>query len=149
MRAYTETTFIPVKIYRTPDHLTVAAPMPGLQPEDIAVRITSSGWLQLRGDLRGDLKDVKEVLLNEWSVGGYYRELELPSVVNGALANVTYNNGVLVVAMPISSEIQPAELMLERTGQARGERVGHSGHVVEGEGQEDDETDFQLGMTEA
>lgn len=149
MRAYTETTFIPVKMYRSADHLTVAAPMPGLQPQDIAVRITSSGWLQLRGDIRGDLKDVKNVLLNEWSVGGYYRELELPNAVNGELTNVTYDNGVLVVAMPISQEFSPIELTLETTGRARGKWVGHSGHVAQEETLPDDETDMQLGMSGA
>jgi HSP20 family protein len=47
---------IPVKLYRTPDRLVVAAPMPGLRPEDVAVEVTEVGYLILHGNLRGALK---------------------------------------------------------------------------------------------
>ncbi len=60
---------IPVKMYRTAARLMVA-PMPGLQPDDILVEVTQEGHLLLQGELRGMLKDIKELLLDEWSVGG-------------------------------------------------------------------------------
>lgn len=120
----------PVKMYRTPQRLTVSAPMPGLEPSDIAVEVTSDGRLILVGQVRADLKDAKEVLLDEWRVGGYRRELALPNAVDGPLANVTYGNGVVVVALPLCDQTRPARLSLETIGQARGERVGNSGHPV-------------------
>jgi HSP20 family protein len=119
---------IPVKIYRTSDRLMVAAPMPGLEPEDILVEVTDNGRLILQGELRALLKDVKELLLDEWSVGGYYRELALGNAVNGEQANVTYGNGVLVVALPLSDRTRAARLVLDTIGPARGERVGNAGH---------------------
>ena len=119
---------VPVKVYRSSDRLMVAAPMPGLQPEDILVEITETGHLILQGDLRGLLKDIKELVLDEWSVGHYYRELPLPDAVNGTLANVTYGNGVLVVAMPISERTHAANLTLDTVGPAHGEHVGKAGH---------------------
>jgi HSP20 family protein len=60
---------IPVKIYRTDGRLMVAAPMAGLEPEDIVVEVTADGRLVLHGALRSMLKEVKELLLDEWSVG--------------------------------------------------------------------------------
>lgn len=120
----------PVKMYRTAERLTVSAPMPGLEPSDIAVEITSDGRLILQGEVRADLKDSKEVLLDEWRVGGYRRELALPNAVDGPMGNVTYGNGVVVVALPLSDQTRPARLTLETIGQARGERVGNSGHPV-------------------
>lgn len=120
----------PVKMYRTPERLTVSAPMPGIEPDDIVVEITPEGRLILRGEMRAILKDSKEVLLDEWAVGGYQRDLALPNAVDGSLANVTYGNGVLVVALPLSDQTRPARLTLETIGQARGERVGNSGHPV-------------------
>ncbi|HEX6477701.1 MAG TPA: Hsp20/alpha crystallin family protein [Ktedonobacteraceae bacterium] len=122
---------IPVKMYRTPDRLMVAAPMPGMEPEDILVEITGDGMLILHGALRGVLKDAKEVLIDEWSVGDYHRELGLPDTVDGEHANVTYGNGVLVVAMPISDEMIPGRLTLETVGPAHGEHVGNIGHGLE------------------
>ncbi|HBE24498.1 MAG TPA: hypothetical protein DDW33_02275 [Ktedonobacter sp.] len=119
---------IPVKVYRSSDRLMVAAPMPGLQPEDILVQVTENGHLIIQGELRGLLKDIKELLLDEWSVGGYYRELPLPDAVDGTLANVSYGNGVLVVALPISERTHPASLTLDTVGPSRGEHMGKSGH---------------------
>jgi len=119
---------IPVKVYRSSDRLMVAAPMPGLQPEDILVQVTENGHLIIQGELRGLLKDIKELLLDEWSVGGYYRELPLPDAVDGTLANVSYGNGVLVVALPISERTRPASLTLDTVGPSRGEHMGKSGH---------------------
>jgi HSP20 family protein len=87
--------------------------------------------LIMHGALRGLLKDVKELLIDEWSVGDYHRELGLPDIVDGEHANVTYGNGVLVVAMPISDEMIPGRLTLETIGPAHGEHVGNIGHGLE------------------
>ena len=119
--------WIPIKVYRTVDRLMVAAPMPGMQPEDILVQVSEDGRLILQGELRGLLKDVKELLLDEWSVGSYYREITLPDIVDGDQTNVTYANGVLVVAMVVSDVTRPATLTLEKVGPAHGERVGNIG----------------------
>ena len=47
---------IPVKVYRTDGRLMIAAPMAGLEPENIAVEVTADGRLILHGDLRAMLK---------------------------------------------------------------------------------------------
>ena len=144
---------VPVNLYRTPDRLVVAALMPGVRPEDVSVDVTASGRLILqsrpRGVLRDELFDVqvtvdrdgdqqvwthewwqetKEVLLNEWCTCGYYRELDLPAVVDAALGTVTYGNGVLVIALPVTGEGRSARLRLAAVGKSRGERAGSPGH---------------------
>ena len=119
---------IPVKVYRTDERLMIAAPMAGLEPENIVVEVTAEGRLILHGDLRAMLKEVKELLLDEWSVGVYHRELALPVAVNATCANVTYGNGVLLVTLPISQETLPARLVLERITPTHGERKGNVGH---------------------
>ena len=119
---------IPVKVYRTDERLMVAAPMPGIEPENIVVEVTVDGRLILHGDLRGILKEVKELLLDEWSAGIYHRELALAIPVNAECANVTYGNGVLMVTFPISEQTLPARLVLERITPTRGERKGNAGH---------------------
>lgn len=123
--------FMPVKVYRTVDRLMVAAPMPGMEPEDIVVEVTQDGRLVMHGELRGMLKDIKELLIDEWSVGHYHRELDLPDTVDGEHANVNYGNGVLVVTLPLSHRTTPALLTMTKTGTARGERVGNIGHGLE------------------
>ena len=122
---------IPLKVYRTPDRLMVTAPMPGLMPEDILVEVTADNRIIIEGEPRGTLKDVKELLLDDWSVGGYYRELSLPNAVDAVHANVTYGNGVVVVALPISAETVPAVVALDTVGVDKGEYVGNAGHITE------------------
>src|SRR5262249_35415267 len=109
--------------YRTEDLVTVAAPMPGLEAENIAVDVTGDGRLVLRGQLRGALKDVKELLVDEWSVGPYHREVELPCPVDGEGAPAKYGNGVRVVVLPVAAENRAAQLSLEPTAPTRGQRV--------------------------
>jgi HSP20 family protein len=119
---------VPVKMYRSADRLMVAAPMPGMEPEDIFVQVTEEGHLILQGEMRGLLKDVKELLIDEWSVGVYSRDIVLPDPVNGEEANITYGNGVIVAALPISTQVIPATLALDKVGVARGEYTGNTGH---------------------
>ncbi len=119
---------IPLKVYRTAERLMVAAPMPGLEPEDIVVEVTPDGLLSLHGELRGRLKEIKELLLDEWSAGAYHRELALAAPVNGTCANVTYGNGVLLVTLPISDQTLPARLVLKRVTPTHGRRRGNAGH---------------------
>ena len=144
---------MPVKLYRTADRLVIAAAMAGMRPEDVSIEVTGSGRLILqsrpRGVLRAELFDVavtvdrdgdqevwtreqwqetKDVVLDEWSTRGYYRELELPAAVDAELGTVTYGNGVLVVALPVAETVRSARLQLVRLGEGRGESVGSVGH---------------------
>jgi hypothetical protein len=50
--------------------------------------------------------------------------------VDAELANVTYSNGVLVVALPLAGQTRPARLTLETVGAAHGERIGSHGRPV-------------------
>ena len=52
-------------------------------------------------------------LVDEWSVGAYHRELDLPVTVDAERANVSYGNGVLLVTWYCLSSwwiIQPSLL---------------------------------------
>ncbi|GCE49136.1 HSP20 family protein [Thermosporothrix hazakensis] len=120
---------VPLKIYRSTDRLMVAVPMPGLEPEDIQAEVTDDNRLILQGELRGSLKEIKELLLDEWSVGGYYREVTLPDNVDAERANLSYGNGVFVLTFPLSGQTVPARLTMEKVGVAHGQRSGNAGQL--------------------
>jgi len=128
-----QTKTIPVRVYQIDDRIMVAAPLPGLEPEDITVTIAGVR-VTIRGVERGPGQHERDLLLAEWTVGPYYREVLLPQPVNGALANATYGNGVLVLALPKMEHEQPevaAEFRLQAIGATtHGERVGHSGSMI-------------------
>lgn len=121
---------MPAKIYRTALRIMAAVPMPGLEPHDISVEITPAATLVIRGRLRGELKGLKDELLNEWSAGDYEREISLPESVDGEIANVTYGNGVLVVALPIAPKTRPAHLTLTALTATRGLHAGNMGRPI-------------------
>ena len=121
---------VPAKIYRTPLRVMAAVPMPGLEPADISVEVMSSRALVIRGRQRGELKGLKDELLNDWTAGDYERMIKLPAAVDGELANVTYGNGVLVVALPIASRMRPAHLMLAALSATRGLHAGNMGRPI-------------------
>lgn len=115
---------VPVKMYRAEDVLTVAAPMPGLDAHTLGVEIGAEGALTLRGDLKGALDDLKELLVHEWSVGPYHRELQLPVSVDGSRTSVSYGNGVLVVKMPVvDGPTTPAVIELDALSAVRAQHV--------------------------
>jgi HSP20 family protein len=123
----------PVRIYQIDDRIMLATPLPGLEPEDITIRIAGTR-VTIRGEERGPGQHDRDLLLAEWTVGPYYREVVLPRSVDGPLTNATYGNGVLVLAMPKLEHRQSAaetEFRLQPIGTTtHGERIGHSGSMI-------------------
>ncbi len=123
---------IPVRIHQTGDHLVLTAPMAGLNPQDILVTVAGEK-VRLRGAYRGPGQARRDLVLVEWTVGPYSRDVLLPHPVNGELTNATYGNGVLVLSMPKVEpwqEVTGAEFCLEVVEATRGQRVGHTGSDI-------------------
>ncbi|MGE0541836.1 MAG: Hsp20/alpha crystallin family protein [Dehalococcoidia bacterium] len=119
---------VPVKVYRGDDRITVAAPMPGMEPGDIVVTVLPERHVALDGVRGGLYPGETESVIDEWHPGPYHRDLELPVAVDGGRANVTYGNGVLVVSLPIVEVTRPARLTISELSATHGERFGASGH---------------------
>ena len=89
---------VPVRVYQTDDLIMLAAPMPGLAPEDITVKIDGD-HVTIRGEQRGPRQDERDLLVVEWTIGPYFREITLPVPVSGQLTNATCGNGVLMLRL--------------------------------------------------
>jgi HSP20 family protein len=128
-----QTKTVPVRMYQSDDRIMVATPLPGLEPEDISVAIVGTR-VAIRGKERGPGQHGRALLLAEWTIGPYYREVVLPEPVNGTLTNATYGNGVLVLAMPKLGYEWPAVevvFQLQAVGATtHGERIGHNGSTI-------------------
>ena len=124
---------VPVQLHQADDRLVLATPLPGLEPQDIAVAI-SGDRLTIRGAYRGSRQEQPETLVSEWTMGPYYRDITLPQPVNGVLTNATYGNGVLVLSMPTLAPGQQGgdtEFRLEAITGAKGQRIGHTGSNIQ------------------
>ena len=123
---------LPVRMYETTSRVMVATPMPGLEPRDIEVTVEPERVV-IRGHERGPHQHGMKLLIAEWAVGDYYREVALPSSVAAELTNATYDNGVLVVTMPKLQRGQVetrADIRLDAVLATLGEHVGHVGREV-------------------
>ena len=124
---------VPVQVYQTDNRLVLAAPMPGLEPQDISVHIDGDR-VAIDGVYRGSRRDQPEILVSEWTIGPYHREVVLPQPVSGVLTNATYGNGVLVLTMPKlqpGEEAPATEFRLEALESVRGQRIGHTGSDIQ------------------
>jgi HSP20 family protein len=121
---------LPVRVYQTQERVMLTAPMPGLEPEDISVRVDGR-HVVIHGEERGPHQRDVPLAIAEWAIGPYHRELDLPEPVDGARSNATYGNGVFVLSMPKVTAGHvgtSAEFRLLTVAGGRGERVGHTGH---------------------
>ncbi|HEX5415025.1 MAG TPA: Hsp20/alpha crystallin family protein [Chloroflexota bacterium] len=121
---------LPVNMYASRGKLTVVAPMPGLEPENIVITVGGE-TLAIHGNMRGELQDGKDYLIHEWQVGPYIRAVRLPFPVDGSKANVTFNNGILAISLPEARETKAQRIYLDRISAISGERVGWSGFTAQ------------------
>ena len=125
----TQAQTIPVRIYEAEEQLILAAPLPGLDPENISVTFAGNK-VAIKGKERGPGQHRRDVIMDEWTIGPYYREVTLPEPVDGNLTNATYGNGVLVLSMPKRHGAEAAlgaSFHLHPVGAMHGERIGHTG----------------------
>lgn len=130
MATQEQTAQAPVKMYRSSYRLVIAAVMAGMEPDGISIEVTTDRRLHLNAKRVAEFKGENEILLDEWNPGPYSRTIELPNHVDGELANVTYRNGVLVVALPLSEASRAAQMTLQTVGDAHGEWITSHGRPV-------------------
>src|SRR5713101_6065640 len=85
----------PVDIYETENELVLKADLPGLQDEDIDVRVENN-MLTIRGERKFE-KDINEnnCLRVERAYGSFTRTFSLPNTLNSESVRAEYRNGVL------------------------------------------------------
>lgn len=120
---------VPVNVYREGDRLMVASPLPGMEPGSVRVDVRGR-MLTIDARLRGPGQNrTQQYVAREWSVGPYTRTVKLPDDVDAAAANAVYNNGVLVVILPIGGSQSDDTIRMSKGGTTSGRRVRHTGKV--------------------
>lgn len=107
------TQVLPINLYDDGHELVAVVPVPGLLPEDIAIRVTDHE-LVIEAQLRGPRQEERQYLVHEWHYGPFRRSVSLPFAVDASRANATHGNGVLTIALPRSDRPRPGEIRLRR-----------------------------------
>lgn len=91
---------LPVNVYQEVYRLMVTAPVPGMEPQSIRVTVQKRR-LAIETDRRGPGQErMQQYIRQEWTAGPYRRTVTLPVADDASMANMTYDNGMLVVISP-------------------------------------------------
>jgi HSP20 family protein len=97
----------PVDIYENGDSLVLKAELPGVNPDDVDIRVENN-TLYLKGERKFE-KEVKEQNYHrvERSYGSFTRTFSLPNSIDADKVGANYTDGVLVLTMPKKEEAKP------------------------------------------
>ena len=101
-----------VDIYETGDNLVLKAELPGINPEDVEIRVEDN-TLYLKGERKFE-KEVKEENLHrvERSYGTFMRNFALPNSIDADKVKAEYENGILTLTMPKREEAKPRTIKI-------------------------------------
>ena len=90
---------VPVDIYEDHERYVIRAILPGVKPEDVELTC-HEGTVILAGKARPWATDGLEPIVREIGDVAFRREIRLPSDVDAAKAEATYEHGVLTLTLP-------------------------------------------------
>ena len=107
-----ETLYIapPVDIFETADALTVVADLPGVDKNDVGIRVEDS-ILTIKG--RASYTAPAEMIRQEFSIQGYYRQFQLSDEVDQDKISAECKNGVLTVTLPKAEKSKPRQIRVK------------------------------------
>jgi len=103
----------PVDIFEKGDHLVIRAEVPGVDRNDMDIRV-ESGVLQMRGERKAD-PDIAEktAYRRERAYGSFTRSFTLPTTVDASKVSAKYQDGVLEVTIPKAESAKPKKVHIE------------------------------------
>ena len=102
----------PVDIYENGDSLVLKAEVPGINPDDVEIRLEDN-HLYLKGERKFE-KEVKEQNYHrvERSYGTFTRTFTLPNTIDSDKVSANYKDGVLTLTMPKKEEAKPKTIKI-------------------------------------
>lgn len=100
----------PVDIFERQDHLVIRAEVPGLNREDMDVRI-ENGVLTLHGERKRETEVSEDNAFRmERIYGAFTRSFSLPTTVDATKVAATYKDGVLEISVPKVETAKPKKV---------------------------------------
>jgi len=106
-----------VDIYEGEHELVVKADLPGINPEELDIRVENN-ILTIRGERKFEKKvDEKNYLRVERAYGSFARSFSLANTVNTEAIKANYKDGVLTLSIPKREEAKPKQIKVNVGGQ--------------------------------
>jgi HSP20 family protein len=109
-----------VDIFETEHELVVRADLPGVNPQDLDIRVENN-ILTIRGERKFDSNKVNEenYLRVERAYGPFSRSFSLANSVKSDAIKADYQNGVLTLSIPKREEAKPKQIKVNVGTQAQ------------------------------
>jgi HSP20 family protein len=105
--------FLPATdIYESEDALTVVVEMPGVDKDDVAVRI-EDGVLNVEGRLDFSKYQNLVPVYTEYNIGNYARSFRLSAKIDQSKIAAEMNDGVLSLLLPKVEEAKPRAIQVK------------------------------------
>lgn len=92
-----------IQVTEDKDAVKVTAEIPGINENDIDLKVSSDGYLSISGEKKNDVQEnAKDNYFSEISYGMFRRTIQLPWDLDYDATTADYNNGVLTVSIPKS-----------------------------------------------
>ena len=94
-----------IQVVETKDAVKVSAELPGIDENDLDLKISSDGYLSVCGEKKNSCKTTdKNAYFSEISYGMFKRTIPLPWDLDYDKVSANYNNGVLDISIPKLAE---------------------------------------------
>lgn len=105
--------FLAGECWETAQSVIVRVELPGMRKEDIDISI-DRGRLQIRGEKRSSgEEEARRYYFMERAFGRFERSIPLPTNIDAARAEVTYQGGVMTVILPKTEAVPPTQLSIK------------------------------------
>lgn len=92
-----------IQVTENKDAVKVTAEIPGINENDIDLKVSSDGYLSISGEKKNEsIENTKDNYFSEISYGMFKRTIQLPWDLDYEATTALYNNGVLIVSIPKS-----------------------------------------------
>ena len=95
-----------VNIYETEDSFEMTAFMPDVHRDKIKIKI-EDGSLVIMGRINYEEAMKRKYLLNEYTIGNYYRNFKISDSIDNNKIEARFENGVLSVKLPKHDRVKP------------------------------------------
>ncbi len=100
-----------VDISETDDAFIVKAELPGVEKDDVSVKI-EDGVLTIKGEKKSEIEDEQKHRI-ECTYGSFVRSFTLPQATKSDSIKAEYKNGILNLTIPKSEEVKPKEIEIK------------------------------------
>ncbi len=121
---------MPMDLYRDGDHYVLAADLPGIDPGSVDIDVDGQ-LLTIRAERTLRNTEGVKWLARERQSGSFLRQLNVGQGVDTERITASYENGVLLVTIPVSERAKPRRIQVTTASDTDGSQQSMSGHQPE------------------